>query len=798
MPIVTNYSGTIYNMGDYIVGNTQTNITPHIWYDQSRSYDSSVNVFNKLNISESLTLGDSEDDIWSYEEILEEIIKYLNLHIVQHGYDYYIFDWDTLNSANSIIWYDILTGVTKNTTINEITLLANNYGGSDTQISVADVFNQIQVKDNITKFEDVITSPFDDEQLIDLTAPRKYMIEYAANGGSDKAKQAFYDLIVSGVAGATDYDKADNFAYKKEWWIKARKNNNWSFMVNGDDCYDQLPIENGKYYNAATFAKYIYDTSFASGMLAFGSGEKFNLQNIQNIENITDYKDYIVINIKGNGRDESAKTETDPLYHTSINPPNVIYPDSSAVENCNMQIKYNYSVDGTYSSADPTVTNYLIFTGKLRMVKAQMTSGTNGFNRTISDGVHIPDWFTFERQKNTFNNSKTWVKSNSNIKAVVPSPDNERGMYYAQEYYKQLGYNSEVIAQDYDIYLSPVFDRGEGAKAFKYDIGKYSYYKNDVVPYVDVLACQMNIGNKYVEEYIVETILDGIPHAEKRYRWVTAEELMSRGQGEDKGYVVLSDGTIRYNAYFYLAINIDNGQYLIGDVHDFYNNIKTDMNLDGKGIAIPLPYEDHLSGALNITILGPVYNTWDDGIRRHPTWFRSEKLTQNYVSILPHIAQIWLEDFNIELKSDRGGSIDNGDDNDIIYMSDEQRTFINKKDDIEFNFTTALTANEAESLGVNITINRSDVVDSSGLLISQIHNNNTNEDAKPEQHYVDAYYREHENVKLIMESTLHDSSIVNPFNRYIIPYLSNKEFYLQSEEKNVRDNKSTVKIKETH
>ena len=57
---------------------------------------------------------------------------------------------------------------------------------------------------------------------------------------------------------------------------------------------------------------------------------------IQNIENITDFKDYIVINIKGNGRDESAKTETDPLSLTSINPPNVIYPDSSAVENCNM------------------------------------------------------------------------------------------------------------------------------------------------------------------------------------------------------------------------------------------------------------------------------------------------------------------------------------------------------------------------------------------------------------------------------------------------------------------------------
>lgn len=66
--------------------------------------NSSLNIWGvlrKINISELLFLGEEEDDVWTQEDVLTEILKYLNLHIVQEGTDFYIFNWDyyILNSA---------------------------------------------------------------------------------------------------------------------------------------------------------------------------------------------------------------------------------------------------------------------------------------------------------------------------------------------------------------------------------------------------------------------------------------------------------------------------------------------------------------------------------------------------------------------------------------------------------------------------------------------------------------------------------------------------------------------------
>jgi hypothetical protein len=59
-------------------------VAANIMFDGSKAVDSAdinrYTVFEQLSISELLFLGDEEDDVWQQDEVLEEILRYLNLH----------------------------------------------------------------------------------------------------------------------------------------------------------------------------------------------------------------------------------------------------------------------------------------------------------------------------------------------------------------------------------------------------------------------------------------------------------------------------------------------------------------------------------------------------------------------------------------------------------------------------------------------------------------------------------------------------------------------------------------------
>lgn len=76
----------------------------NIYYDQSKGLDSSSvhTVFSDLSIPEFIFYGEEFDDVWTQEDVLHEILQYLNLHIIQEGNDFYIFDWETVKPSASI------------------------------------------------------------------------------------------------------------------------------------------------------------------------------------------------------------------------------------------------------------------------------------------------------------------------------------------------------------------------------------------------------------------------------------------------------------------------------------------------------------------------------------------------------------------------------------------------------------------------------------------------------------------------------------------------------------------------
>lgn len=805
------YTSTLYDLGEAIPGVVPTVQTPHVWYDQSKTYDT-ANIFNELFINYGLVLGDSEDDIWTYQEILEEILRYLNLHIVMIGIDYYIFDWDTARTGLAVQWLDILTGDTKNSTYSIINVDKYMYSSDDTQLTVSDVYNQIQVKANMEELDEVIKSPFDDDSLTEVERRMLYMTEYGTTGSDYKSFIPFTWLLRTD--DSDNEDSNENTTYTRKWYMQIFKNDKWSFLKNGIDNYSFIPVgSDGKQHDSWTLLKKLYTDPFISAVVGFGSGSKVDNKNSANIENITIKDKYICISINGNGVDEQSEKSR---YRYTPLP--AIFPQDTDLENANMRIDYTYGSDGTYSASDENITNYIVFNGSIIMTIPQATIGVSGFNPHIKNGEFTVfqsynerynmdtadannnkdnesqgqycDFRVFTRKNNNFITAKNYIEYTPNQiqsgydfrgRLTASDDGDSRGHYYAQKYFK-----NETPDMG-DILLSPPIVQGDLDKRFKYSIadnGK-SYYQDDTILYVDILACQLQIGNKYCVE-------DHNSEGAKTFRWMTTQEL------EDEGlYHVVQEGNTTktiYDAYIYLAINIDEGEFLIGESHDIYNNIDSTMGLDTTGMAIPMHASDRLSGDIKFSIIGPVNNTWDNGIRRHPTWFRHTKLTENDISILPHVGQIWIKDFDVEIVSDNGKQT-TGKNDDVVYCSDEQKKFIDKKDNINFKFTSTLTAEEATALGVNVTANKSNVCEEDGMGILYITNNITEETDKPEKHYVDAYYREYNDVKIIVETSLFDTNNIKMFNKYRIGYL-NRSFYMYKYSRNIKSGMVTVSLKE--
>lgn len=798
------YEGTVFHYGDEIPGYVSYTYKPKIWYDKSKSTNGGTwDIFSELGISESLILGETEDDLWNYEEILEEICKYFNLHIIQIGYDFYIFDWETAKSGNSVEWVDILTGNTQQKSYSTITVNKPMYSDDSTQITMADVYNQIVLEDNIEEYDDIILSPFDD--VVDIASKQIYMTEYWATGQGERARNAFKDLL-NGVSEGTSYNKGKDSAFTRDWWFKVQKPKYWKFSTTtyGDN-YSRIPVDaNGRFFQQWRLAKWVDQCPWASGMFCWGHSDKSNRFNLED-ENIEPKDQYIVINVQGNGCDKYTG--------------GTIYPTDADLLN-KFTIEYTNNEDGVYSSADPSIHNYIVFNGKIKLTTAHERTGVHGFieftgqgpqnfyvwnewtkkTQAHEQGYYYRDEKVFTRKTNNFYGARDIANSNENNThfkyRTVGSDDNDDGRFYTDMFYEQWYPGDEDLRpSETNTYLAPPCAEGDLSKRFQYDLeNNKSYYWNgdptkpaDVVPYVDILACTLQIGDKYCCE---EPDIDEYGRAKKKYVWLTEQELIDSNR-----YMLAEDGTVMYDNYIYLAMRVKNGEWVVGESHDIYNNITSDMYIPGTGQAIPLPYEAHLSGTLKFAIVGVVNQEWQNGLRRHKTWFRHTTMSSMYVPIMAHVDKIYIENLKFDFKSDYGMVADKG--NDIIYMSDEIKKYVNKKDDIEFKFNTSLTAEEAEQMGTIPFSARSAVVNmTTGGPIVNIVNNVTSETDKPERFYVDSYYREYNQPRMIVDTSFNETDQVVNFNKYTFPYLENKTFFVVKTEKDVKREKINLTLKE--
>ena len=701
-------------------------------YDGSKAVDDLAGnhyaIFGQLTVSELLFLGDEEDDVWQQDEVLEEILKYLNLHIVQDGFTFYLFSWESVKGDERIYWRDLLTGASVTTARQTTDIVTGLVTDTDTTISVGEVYNKIMLTAKVESMESVIESPLDNDLLKSpFSNKQKYMTEYSSDGEGSKAINAF-DAMTHGQE--TSYSGG----CVTDWYVQMMNNSQWLFPKSGSGNLMEEYCSEGR--NQHILPNWLAKNQGAA-IMALGKVEKKTDGKDNSPTSKVEMTNYLVVSVNGNCDDKEATT----------------YPNANSLKADIPRAVYNGSMTGgVFSPTDEGTTNYIVLSGKL--VLNPVMKLTDTYAQTHYSSM-IYAW---------------WHKT-------VPSRNNGDGRYYTQQWWAtetpNVGTTWDIIT---DHGFVPFTDTGPQLYEFKYSaIGDGS----DHISKVGVLACMLIIGDKCV----VEKGTEGQVTDFEWRKYKTLEECSN----EDE----------YYQQCFTIGFDPKIGDKIVGTKFDLQNNVNYELGIDAEGIAIPIKKADKVSGRVKFMILGPVNALWDVVTRRHKTWFRHTKWNSTTIPLLAHVSSIMVEQFEVKIYSDNG-LVNNTGDNDLVYMSDTKESFVNVKDDIEMKINSALTAAECQALDVTDSVKMStplNTLTGEGLLA--VYDYSRGMSAKPEQLYVDSYYKEWHAPRVVMTQKLTDTDggIVSLFAHYRHPMMD-KTFFVQGISRNLEEGYAEMTLKE--
>lgn len=745
-------------MGFFDIGN--------VYFDKSSKVsDTGKDTLSGIGVSGSLFFGDTEDDEWTFEDILKEILQYLNLHIIQIGRDFYIFDWSTLTQSRETNGDDNMDFLCLNDGSVEplyfpkksYRITEPDYASNDTQISVDEVYNQIQVKCDLKNLETIVESPLDSEKLVSLYPKRfLYCTEYAVKKKNNKPILAINVDDFNNIIHNQSVDN-DN-AHKYDWYMRPLLNNSWKFYLNKsvnndtiESIYPKVLIDGqgSVYSNPWMVSDYLKKNALTPCMFNMAYIDTLG-KNISDNEIKNDFdgnSNYLYISINGNGDDTEAghkPSDNDIKAHSGM----IEYqPSNSAV---------------ILSPTDDTSTNYLVFSGKISLQPLTQDSIGKG---TTGDFMN---YGTLMRDAGGRAKSCYAVGFKGGNGDKHGEEEINEWYQYTRKWYNNDGYF-------YNNSLSPYVQE---RSPWKY---KYNYTssgdRSDKYMKLPILECEMTVGNKR----LIETNID--QYGKSTFKWVKIGE---EPIGIDNEPITT----------FSLGVNPKIGDCIIGTEFDLQNTIDPFMNIDGKGTAIPIKASDKLSGKIKFKILGPINLTWNNVTRRHPSFWRHTKWTEDTVFVLAHTENIVLKDFECKIKTS-SDIIMNKTDNDLIYMSDETKKYIKKNDSTEMKINTLLTTQEAYELGVSNSVNLSTAIDmSTSMPLKTITKKSI---GKPEQLYVDAYWNEYNKQRMLIDVTFKSTKFGDALDWRFRPIKFNYfygGFYPISTKINYKNDQTTMKLKE--
>lgn len=163
---INGYQGKLYVPRTY----TYINEDHYAWGDD---------VLGKLMSSSGNFIDDDDEHTpWTHYDILEEILKFLGWSLVPNGDDVWLIDYRAEGEQSEIDYsvYDIRTGqqlaypnspyTSEDGTVN---LNLDKLAPGTTSISIDDVYNKIEISDNLYKIDEISPDIFDDGYHINVT-----------------------------------------------------------------------------------------------------------------------------------------------------------------------------------------------------------------------------------------------------------------------------------------------------------------------------------------------------------------------------------------------------------------------------------------------------------------------------------------------------------------------------------------------------------------------------------------------------------------------------------------------------
>lgn len=422
---------------------------------------------------------------------------------------------------------------------------------------------------------------------------------------------------------------------------------------------------------------------------------------------------------------------------------------------------------GLFSPIDAQTTNYIVISGDI--VLNARTQITGSFPTLYRENGYI-----YEDKKYY---KKTWKDPKLG--------EDDGGAYYTMKFYDNVYPGNPVygdIVRQSDVQSIRPYNSDFSPKDLQYNYSEIGD-ETDKLLKLPVIACRLKIGDKYCVEYFKD---DG----SSEYKWVAENDLPE--QYEDGEYVKID--------YFTIGPNPKIEDYIIGQEYPLANSVKPEMNIDVEGIAIPVTFNDKLTGDVSFEILGPVNTQWNEITKKTKRkWIFWKKTTwsENVKNILSETGAIWIKDFEITIHSDNGNISRDDNDNDLIYESAENEAeYINIKDDIEFNISTALTSAECLDKGVKQTLKLNNpIINSTGQALRSIYNVYTGNEGKAENHYISNYWSEYNRPKILINSTLKDKDY-DFTTQFKFSQFPDDEFFIQNSVQDLKLCKTEYTLKQ--
>lgn len=838
----------------------------NIYYDGSkRVYDASNNLSyywtQYLSILDNVWLGDSEDDVWDNKTIVNEILKYMNLHIIQL-YDFkqatktrafYIFDWDYTQrySTQEEEYARFRYNLTSNTYLSSgmdielKTLGLNDYTKDDTNFSIDNVYNQISVKEKANDLKNVITNPLDTDDLESpYTQYNRYMTEFIGIGQGKKAKRTLKRM----VKGVEDFTWKDSEGFYRHWYIRYLHNENWifkSFQFDTNTLADTSEITD------------IRETTDLIKDQALAGGTATIYDTSESILNVVDQWSLLKAAWYKGGNMQDLPNGSQG-YQTGA----MIYPNDDDSEdwynildpvrlpNCIGATMFNIWSTGKITTEDSSTPqkkennkNWICITvGNRYNDRAQealyaTNDGVCKFTSTsaanlvpVTDDVAYHLVFTGTIVLSPFINMvwnyyKTKTYDEDDLPSATYDEDVTCNFKYGNDdgcVYSRVFYDTTQNTGNYgDEYNQAIWKEPEGLNYYSGNIvpwisddglKRYQYKSDsehrDTIYKVGVLLCRLKIGDKYLSEGYETQVSNGVEYSypNNTFTWTT-------------------DPTATFTMGFDPKIN----DYLIGQEYKLGTNISAFTNIDSEyGIDIPIHKSDNVTGPVEFTIIGPCPIGWADNHKRHRTFFRHSKYWTDLVENIFYntelstydreadgpttpsddhrvasysrgIDNIFVGELKCNLYCDAGG-YSFLKENDIIYMSDESDTYVEKKS-IEFKLVSGFTTAEMTEFGTVIGAVKNNVYNANNApnltiypVISYTDDNGSI--YKPEKLYVKQYYDEYKEIKLLVETDIKYTDEEMFFRRYVMNFFSGKMFYPLSIDTNLKFQTSKIKMKE--